>query len=83
MPRVLWERRLIGRKTKIYKASVDRTDCPIFEPTPFDPKWVSHKFKGPGVRYEVGIAIGTGEIVWAFGPFPCGAYNDLNILDYA
>lgn len=25
------------------------------EPSPFDPKWFSHKFVGPGLRYEVGV----------------------------
>lgn len=34
----------------------------IFEPKPLK-KWVSHKFKGPGLRYE--ISAGN-------GPFPCG-----------
>lgn len=60
--------------------SVDGTDCRIFEPTPFSKKWFSHKFKGPGLRYEVGLAIQTGEIAWIHGPFPCGAHNDLSIF---
>lgn len=32
--------------------SVDGTDCPVYEPWPFDPKWFSKKFNGPGVKYE-------------------------------
>jgi hypothetical protein len=60
--------------------SVDGTDCPIQEPGPvMNPKWYSHKFKGPGVRYEVGICIQTGWIVWLNGPFPCGRYSDVKI----
>lgn len=41
--------------------------------------WYSHKFNGPGMRYEVGICIATGWIVWIHGPFPCGAWPDLRI----
>jgi hypothetical protein len=41
--------------------------------------WFSHKFKGPGVRYEIGLCIQTGWIVWKNGPYPCGSYPDLKI----
>jgi hypothetical protein len=54
------------------KVSIDGTDCPINEPQPFNPKYFSHKFHGPGVKYEVGICIITGWIVWFNGPFPAG-----------
>ena len=60
--------------------SVDGTDCPIKEPQPFDRKWYSHKFHGPGVRYEVGVAIYSGVIVWVHGPFPCGEWSDIRIV---
>lgn len=59
--------------------TVDGTDFRIYEPGEFDARWFSHKFHGPGVRYEVGIAIQTGHIVWVNGPFPCGAWPDLRI----
>jgi hypothetical protein len=59
--------------------TVDGTDFRIQEPSPFSPTWYSHKFKGPGVRYEVGVCISTGWIVWLNGPFPCGSWNDLKI----
>ena len=58
---------------------MDGTDFRILEPSPFDPKWYSHKFKGAGVRYEVGICLKTGWIVWWNGAFPCGAWPDLRI----
>ena len=51
-------------------ASVDGTDCRIREPSPFNPKWYSHKFHGPGLRYEIGICIRTGHLVWVHGLFP-------------
>ncbi len=59
--------------------SLDRTDCRIFEPRPFDPMWFSHKFHGPGLRYEVGLCIKTGHIVWVNGGVPCGAWPDLTL----
>lgn len=43
------------------------------------PKWFSHKFKGPGIRYEVGLCIKTGKIVWVNGAYPCGFWPDLKI----
>jgi len=49
--------------------SVDGIDCPVNEPWPFDKKWHSHKFNGPGVKHEVGVCIRTGFTVWAHGPF--------------
>lgn len=61
------------------KVTVDGTDCPIYEPTPFHKGWYSHKFKGPGARYEVAVCIQTGWIVWVNGPYPCGEWPDLKI----
>ncbi len=59
--------------------SLDGTDFSIEEPRPFDPKWYSHKFKGAGIRYEIGLNIKTGDIVWANGGYPCGRWPDLKI----
>ena len=60
--------------------SVDGTDFKIQQPQIFDKKWFSHKFKGPGLRYEVALNIQTGDIVWSHGPFPPGAHTDLAIF---
>ena len=49
------------------------------EPSPFSPKWFSHKFRGPGIRYELALCIRTGDIVWAYGGFPCGEWPDLKL----
>ena len=49
------------------------------EPTEFHPKWWSHKFNGPGLRYEVALCIRTGEIVWVNGGLPCGEWPDLRL----
>jgi DDE superfamily endonuclease len=59
--------------------TLDGTDFRIQEPAPFDRKWYSHKHHGPGVRYEVGVCIQTGWVVWVNGPFPCGSFSDIKI----
>ena len=63
----------------VAKVSIDGTDCPIWEPFPFSPRWFTHKWKGPGIRYEIGLCIETGWIVWVNGGYPCGQWNDLQI----
>ena len=60
--------------------TVDGTDCRIQEPTTFNPIWYSHKFKGPGLRYEIAISIAKGHIVWVNGPYPCGSHPDVKIF---
>jgi hypothetical protein len=45
--------------------TVDGTDFRINKPTDFSTKWFSHKFKGPGLRYEVVISI-KGGILFTF-----------------
>ena len=59
--------------------SVDGTDCPVFEPYPFDRKMLSHKINGPGVKYEVAVCLKTGKIVWINGPF-IASVNDGRIF---
>jgi uncharacterized protein YggL (DUF469 family) len=56
--------------------SVDGTDCRIQEPRPFNRKWYSVKFKGPGLRYEISLCIQTGDIASVMGPYPCGSFRD-------
>ena len=43
-------------------------------------KWFSHKFKCPGLRYEIAVSIKKGDIVWIAGPYICGKWNDLEIF---
>lgn len=57
--------------------SLDATDCPIHEQSPFDRKWYSHKINGPGLRYEIGLNIRQKEMVWTYGGRPCGECPDL------
>lgn len=58
--------------------SIDGMDCMVNEPWPFQKKWYSEKFNGPGVKYEVGISIAQGEIIWINGPFVAST-NDATI----
>jgi hypothetical protein len=50
--------------------TIDGTYFSSYEPAPFSKEWFSHKFKGPGVRYELAISIRGGNIVHIHGPFP-------------
>ena len=63
----------------ICKITVDGTDFLIDEPSPWSSKWCSHKFKHAALRYEIGICIQTGWIVWVNGPYPAGQWQDLSI----
>lgn len=73
-----WENRLRNSMGSMH-VSLDGTDFRIREPQPFNKKWFSHKHRGPGIRYEIGISIVEGDVVWASGGFPCGEWNDLAI----
>ena len=77
---IVWENRNLGNNNgSRARVTVDGTDFRILEPIPFNVKWFSHKFSGPGLRYEIGISIQTGDIVWVHGPFLCGEWPDLRI----
>ena len=58
---------------------MDGTDKPIQETMPFDSELYSYKINGAGLRYEIGININTGMIVWINGPFKPGPNPDLVI----
>lgn len=77
---IIWENRfdssVVGQTCF---CSIDGIDFKIEEPTPFSAQWFSHKFRAAGLRYEVGLNIRTGHIVWSFGGYPCGAYTDLKL----
>lgn len=74
------ERRFEGAQlgTNVF-TSLDGVDFEILEQSPWDKKWFSQKFGGPGLRYEIGLCIITGNIVWAYGGFPCGETPDINL----
>lgn len=72
-----FDQRMLGDNGS--KITVDGTDFWIQKQAPFDKKWHSHKFKGPGLRYVLGVNIQLGHIVWTNGPFPCGHWSDIKI----
>jgi len=59
---------------------VDATDCKTTNQGECPEAFYSFKFKYGGLRYEVGICIRTGHIVWINGPFPPGDWPDIEIF---
>lgn len=62
----------------LFFLTVDGTDCPINEPTPFNRNWMSHKFKGPAIKYEIGVSL-EGDISWVSTPYR-GSVHDSTIF---
>ena len=52
--------------------TVDGTHFRIYEPTPFQRGWYSHKFNKAGLTYEVALNVRTGDICWVFGGYRAG-----------
>ena len=77
---IIWENRLKFDKGKVTKVSVDGTDFRIYEQDDEPRSWFSHKFNGPAVRYEIGLSIEGGDIVWINGPFRAGRFCDIVIF---
>ena len=77
---IKWENRFHGYHGRLCLVTVDGTDFWICEPKPFAKDFYSHKLANAGLRYEVGVCIQTGLIVWINGPFVAGKYNDITIF---
>jgi hypothetical protein len=60
--------------------TVDCTDFKVQETYPFELELWSFKYNGPGLRYEIGVCIDTGLIVWLNGPYLPWSMNDLSIF---
>jgi len=63
--------------------SIDGTDCriPQMGPAIAGNPFSSHKFKGKcALRYELGIDIIKGNLVWIEGPYPAGKYSDITLF---
>ena len=74
---IIFDNRYRGNTGNNCLMSVYETDCKIEK---HGKRWFSHKFKKPGVRYEVAVGIASGDIVSIVGPFPCGEYPDIKIF---
>ena len=76
---IKWANRLEGQNRSNCKISVDGTDY-LLPAQNESKRYYSHKFKKAGYRYEIGLCIATGSVVWTNGPFPCGANPDIVIF---
>lgn len=71
---------MLGKIGNQALVTIDGTDMPV--ESMFDPKFCSHKFKSNGLKFEVGVCIETGDIVWINVPFRCGM-GDITIARQA
>ena len=60
--------------------SIDGIDFKIFNSSTRTTKYYSYKINHTGLRYEVGLNIQTGDIVWTTGPYPPGEWTDIRIF---
>ena len=74
---IVWENRFKSDVGNDCLMTVDGTDFRIPE---HGKVFYSHKFKKSGLRYEVGLCIATGDIVWLNGPYECGRWPDISIF---
>lgn len=74
---IVWNNRFKSDKGNDCLITNDGTDFRVAE---HGKRWYSFKFKKSGLRYEVGLCILTGEIVWICGPYECGKWNDISIF---
>ena len=79
----MWKNRLKDHIGNDCLVSVDGVDCKMPNLKPFWDGWYSQKYNGAGIRWEVGVCIRTGEIVWIHGPFCPGRWNDLEIFRHS
>ena len=66
-----------------YLISVDGTDVRIPQQGHAGKgnPWASHKYAGTSaLRYELGVDIISGHLVWINGPFSAGAFPDVDIF---
>ena len=71
---------LQDQKSTVHPA-VDSTDVLVCEPQPFHAQRFSQKFQQSALRYEIGISVNGGNIVWVQGPSPAGRFNDQTIFN--
>ena len=77
---IVWDSRYLQECGNEALTTFDGTDLKC--ECRYSKRFFSHKFKGRGLRYELGVCIATGHIVWINGPFRCGM-NDLSIFRHA
>lgn len=78
--KILWSDRFLGDTGNKALVTIDGTDLQV--QMKFAENFLSHKFKGNGVKYEVAVCIQTGGVVWIHGPVRCGI-NDIQVARQA
>jgi hypothetical protein len=59
----------------IFVCSVYGLHCLIYKlRTDPESKWYSHKFNGPGVAYEIAVALHSNRVLSVRGPFPASTH---------
>ena len=82
-PQINFESRLVDDALNDCTMSIDGTDFRIQQKGVHEKgnAWGSHKYAGKSaVRYELGIDIFKGNLVWVQGPYPAGAWPDIKIF---
>ena len=74
---IVWENRFKKDKGNDCLITVDGTDFRVAE---HGQPFFSHKYRKSGLRYEVGLCILTGDMVWINGPYECGMWPDISIF---
>ena len=69
----MWDNRYLGDIGNKALVTLDGTDMPV--EMKFSEKFMSYKFKGNGLKYEVGVCIATRHVVWVHGPTRAGQNN--------
>lgn len=59
---------------------LDGTECRIDEPSKLSSKYFSHKLKGSGLRYDIGICISTQKLFGWMGHIFCGKWPDISMF---
>ena len=79
-----FEKRKVNDELNDCLMSVDGTDFHILQKCAATKgnAFASHKYAGkPALRYELGICILTGHLVWIEGPSAAGKWNDMAIFN--
>ncbi len=72
----MWDDQYLGNIGNKALVTLDGTDMPV--EMKFSEKIMSHKFKCNGLKYEVGVCIVTGHVVWVHGLSRAGE-NDITL----
>lgn len=63
-------------------AFVDGMNCSVNEEHPFSCGWYSHKCRRTLIRYDVGLTLHSGRLVWVSRQFEFWSYHNNKIVKY-